>query len=77
MRLYRLLGGKYTSVCKACGKLGLSRGMLPQEILIFGSFIRHNSAVQLTSVGSRPCLLQQGFFWGGGLGFGLPPPWIC
>ena len=34
MRLYGLLGGKYTSVCKACGKLGLSRDTLPQEILI-------------------------------------------
>ena len=26
MRLYGLLGGKYVSVCKACGKLGGSRG---------------------------------------------------
>ena len=26
--------GKYISVCKACGKLGVSGGMLPQEILI-------------------------------------------
>ena len=34
MRLYGLLGGKYVSVCKACGKLGGSRGMLPQENLI-------------------------------------------
>ena len=34
MRLYALLGGKYVSVCKACGKLGGSWGMLPREILI-------------------------------------------
>ena len=27
-------GGKYISVCKACGKLGGSGGMLPQESLI-------------------------------------------
>ena len=26
MRLYELLGGKYVFVCKACGKLGGSRG---------------------------------------------------
>ena len=35
-------GGKYVSVCKACGKLGGSGGMLPQEIFDFGPFIRHN-----------------------------------
>ena len=29
-------GGKYVSVCKACGKLGGSGGMLPQEIWTFG-----------------------------------------
>ena len=38
MRLYGLLGGggggKYVSVCKACGKLRGSGGMLPWEILI-------------------------------------------
>ena len=27
-------GGKFASVCKACGKLGESRSMLPWEILI-------------------------------------------
>ena len=27
-----VLGGKYTFVCKACGNLGGSGGMLPQEI---------------------------------------------
>ena len=27
--------GKYVSVCKACGKLGGSRGMLPRENFIF------------------------------------------
>ena len=27
-------GDKYVSVCKACGKLGGSGGMLPWEILI-------------------------------------------
>ena len=27
-------GGKYVPVCKACGKLGESRGMFPREILI-------------------------------------------
>ena len=32
MRLYGLLGGKYVSVCKVCGKLGGSGGMLPREI---------------------------------------------
>ena len=39
MRLYGLLergGGKYVSVCKACGKLGESVGMFPWEILILG-----------------------------------------
>ena len=35
-------GGKYVSVCKTCGKLGGSEGMLPWEILIFGPFIRRN-----------------------------------
>ena len=35
IRLYRLLGGKYVSVCKVCGKLGGSRGMLPWKILPF------------------------------------------
>ena len=35
-------GGKYVSVCKACGKLGGSGGMLPREIFDFGPFIRHN-----------------------------------
>ena len=37
MRMYGLLGGrggKYISMCKACDKIGESRGMLPQEILI-------------------------------------------
>ena len=34
--------GKYVSVCKACGKLGGSRGMLSREILIFGLFITYN-----------------------------------
>ena len=36
MRLYGLLGGggKYIFVCKACGKLGGSGGMLSHEILI-------------------------------------------
>ena len=34
MGLYGLLGGKYVSMCKACGKLGGSGGMLPWEILI-------------------------------------------
>ena len=34
MRLYGLLGGKYVSVCKACGKLGGSGGMLSREIFI-------------------------------------------
>ena len=34
MRLCELLGGKYVFVCKACGKLGGSKGMLPQEILV-------------------------------------------
>ena len=31
-----LIGGgdKYVSMCKACGKLGGSGGMLPREILI-------------------------------------------
>ena len=33
MRLYGLLGGKYVSMCKACGKLERSGGMLPWEIL--------------------------------------------
>ena len=27
-------GGKYVSICKACGKLGESGGMLPQAILV-------------------------------------------
>ena len=27
-------GGKYVSMCKTCGKLGGSGGMLPREILI-------------------------------------------
>ena len=31
------VGGKYVSVCKACSKLGGSRDMLPQEILILVS----------------------------------------
>ena len=32
MRLYELLGGgKYVSTCKACGKLGGSGSMLPEE----------------------------------------------
>ena len=35
-------GGKYVSVCKACGKLGGSGAMLPREILILDLFIRHN-----------------------------------
>ena len=35
-------GGKYISVCKACGKLGGAGGMLPWEILILDFFIRHN-----------------------------------
>ena len=37
MRLYGLLGGgdKYVSVCKACGRLGASGGMLSREILFF------------------------------------------
>ena len=37
MRLYGLLGGggKYVSMCKACGKLGGCGGMLPWEILTF------------------------------------------
>ena len=35
IRLDRLLGGKYVSVCKVCGKLGGSRGMLPWKILPF------------------------------------------
>ena len=34
MRLYELLGGKYVSTCKACGKLGGSGSMLPWEILV-------------------------------------------
>ena len=44
MILYGLLGGggKYISVCKACGKLGGAGGMLPWEILILDFFIRHN-----------------------------------
>ena len=42
MRSYGLMGGKYVSVCKACGKLGGSGGMLPWEIFDFGPFIRHN-----------------------------------
>ena len=33
-------GGKYVSMCKACGKLGGSGGMLPWEILILDLFIR-------------------------------------
>ena len=32
-------GGKYISVCKACGKLGGAGGMLPWEILILDFFI--------------------------------------
>ena len=39
MRLYGLLGGKYVSVCKVCGKLGGSGGMLPREILFGPIFI--------------------------------------
>ena len=35
-------GGKYISVCKACGKLGGAGGMLPWEILILDFFIRHD-----------------------------------
>ena len=38
MRLYGVLGGKYVSVCKACGKLGESGGMLPREMLILDLF---------------------------------------
>ena len=37
MRLYRFLGGgggKYVFVCKACGELGGSGGMLPWEFLM-------------------------------------------
>ena len=33
MGLYGLSEGKYVFVCKACGKLGGSGGMLFQEIL--------------------------------------------
>ena len=33
MGLYGLLEGKYVFMCKACGKLGGSGGMLPREIL--------------------------------------------
>ena len=35
-------GGKHIFVCKACGKLGVSGGMLPQGNFDFGPFIRHN-----------------------------------
>ena len=35
-------GGKYVSVCKACGKLGGVGGMLPRGNLDFGPFIRRN-----------------------------------
>ena len=34
MTLHGLLGGKYVSVCKACGKLEGSGGMLSLEMLI-------------------------------------------
>ena len=34
VRLYGSWGGKYVSVCKACGKLGGSGGMLPRENFI-------------------------------------------
>ena len=40
MRLYGLLGGKHIFVCKACGKLGGSRGMFPRGKFDFGPFIR-------------------------------------
>ena len=42
MRLYELLGGKYVFVCKACGKLEWSGGMLPWENFDFEPFVRHN-----------------------------------
>ena len=36
MRLYGLLGGgKYVSVCKACGKVGGSGGMVPWGNFVF------------------------------------------
>ena len=35
-------GDKYVSVCKACGKLGGSKDMLPLGNFDFGPFIRHN-----------------------------------
>ena len=42
MRLYRLLGGKYVSVCKGCGKVRGFGGILSQEIFDFGPFITCN-----------------------------------
>jgi len=38
----RLLAEMYVSVCKACGKLGESGGMLPWGNFHFGPFIRRN-----------------------------------
>ena len=35
-------GGKYISVCKACGKLGGSGGHAPLGNFDFGLFITHN-----------------------------------
>ena len=35
-------GCKYVSMCKGCGKLGGSGGMLSREIMILDLFIRHN-----------------------------------
>ena len=37
--------GKYMSVCKACGKLGGSGGMLLREILIFDLFLVESGTV--------------------------------
>ena len=69
MRWYELLGGKYISACKACGKLGGSRGMLPWEILILdllsdtiwwnlGLFL-HKHNLHLSGVNNNvcPCIL--------------------